>query len=253
MGRKFRTGKEPDAKNNRGEKKGLIEGIDKQLRLERLFEDIRNAKLVVSIEDNPAYAFEILNKIKDLNQDADVVTVGTLQDAKRHVHLVDEDAVVLSDYFFPPCPGLGMNPIPLAREVYELMGDRAKAFAIITMSDSLEKGDRDLEWFRISKADFIGRERMEEMKKKKVIIAADDSIFTYGIVQRLRNEYLGYIFAAPGLDRSDYTPVEIIVLVSSMENRERELETIKREFGNIFGREFDEKLHKKTISSQELE
>ncbi len=252
MGGKFRTRKEPDAKNKKGEKKGLIEGIDKHLRLERLFDDIRKAKLIVSIEDNPAYAFEILNRIKGLNEDADIVTARTLQDAKRHMHLVDGDAVVLSDYFFPPYPGLGMDPIPLAREVYELMGERAKAFAIITMSDSLEKGDMDLEWFRISKADFIGKERMEEMKKKKVIVAADDSIFTYGIVQHLKNEYKGYIFAAPGLDRSDYTPVEIIVLVSSMENREKELETIKREFGNIFGREFDEKLHKKTISSQDL-
>ncbi len=253
MGGKLKTRKTPNAKSRNGEKKGLIEGIDKHLRLERLFEDIRNAKLVVSIEDNPAYALEILNRIKELNQDADIVTARTLEDAKRHLHLVDEDAVVLSDYFFPPYHGLGMKPVPLAREVYELMGDRAKAFAIITMSDALEKNDRDLEWFRISKADFIGKEKMEEMKKKKVIIAADDGIFTYKIVQQFKREYRGCIFAAPGLDRSDYTPVEIIVLVSSEENREKELETIKREFGDIFKREFDEKLHTKTISSRDLE
>lgn len=255
MGGTFKSRKEAD--NKKGKKKtdkeGLIDGIDREMSLTRLFDNIRTAKRVISIEDHPGYAREIVNRIKELNPDAEILTARTLKDARNYIDLVDGDTVVLSDYYFLPYLRLGVEPMPLAREIHEIIGERAKAFAIITMGSTLEKEDKDLEWFRLSKADFIGKERMEELMKKKVIVAADEEIFTYETIQHLRKEYKGYIFAAPGFDRSDYTPVEIIVLVSSRENEEKELKIIKKEFKYIFETEFDEKLHKETISSQDLE
>ena len=239
-------------KNDERVKEGMKEGAMKVMNLMKLFADIKTAKRVILIEDHPGYAREIKNKIIELNPIIEILTARTLEGALKLKYDVDKETVVLSDYNFPITDAIGQMPQPLARKTYDELAEWAKAYAIVTLADSLDEVDKDLECFKVGKDEFIGEKRAEEMRKKKVIIAAIDELFGYDLIRYLRENYKGYIFAAPGLDRTDYIPVEVIFLAGSKENEAEELKIIKEEFANIFGREFDEKLHKSTIYAEDI-
>jgi len=252
MGGRQKSRKEANGGNKRmNGKEGMQESVMKVMNLKKLFADIKSAKRLILIEDHPGYAREIKGRVMELNPIIEILAARTLEDALKLKFDVDKDTVVLSDYNFPITDGLGMMPQPLARKTYEELADFAKAYAIVTLAESLEPVDMDLECFRVGKNEFIGEKRAEEMRKKKVIVASDTD-FMLELVHELKRKYPGYVFAAPGLERNEIIPIEIVVLISSRKKEEKEFRRITRKFSEIFGRQFDACIHKSTIYAEDM-
>jgi|GEM_PF-5809786 len=252
LGGRQKSGKAATGEGKISGKEGMKEGIEKGMSLTKLFDAIRTAKRVILIEDHPGYEREIKARVMELNPGTEILAARTLEDSFKFKSDVDKETVVLSDYNFPRSGGMRVMPEPLARRTHSEFAGSAKAYAIVTLAESLDATDRDLECFRVGKNEFIGERRLEEMKKKKVLVAPNRELIL-GLAYELRKRYPGYVLAAPGIERTDVIPVEIMVLASSKKREEKELRKIVRGFPRIFGRKFDAALLKTTIYAEDVQ